>query len=46
MNGLLDTIDYLDTLLLEDGFMRNNFGWAIDELKVMMSQILEEIELV
>ncbi|MDR2191212.1 MAG: hypothetical protein LBP53_08895 [Candidatus Peribacteria bacterium] len=45
VGGLLQTTDALDTLLLEDGFMRNQFSFFIDELKEGIRQILEELEI-
>jgi hypothetical protein len=46
VGGLLHTVDQLDTLMLEDGFMRNQFSFFIEELKGGISQILEEVEIV
>ncbi|MDR2416441.1 MAG: hypothetical protein LBD75_07810 [Candidatus Peribacteria bacterium] len=45
ISGLLQTIDQLDILMLEDGFMRNQFSFFIDELKGGIRQILEEINI-
>ncbi|MDR3169173.1 MAG: hypothetical protein LBU27_05450 [Candidatus Peribacteria bacterium] len=45
VSGLLQTIDSLDTLMLEDGFMKNQFSWAIEELKKMIEQMLNNIEI-
>ncbi|MDR0650021.1 MAG: hypothetical protein LBG59_01040 [Candidatus Peribacteria bacterium] len=43
ISGLLGTLDQLDTLMLENGFMRNQFSFLIEELKGSISQILEDI---
>jgi hypothetical protein len=45
VGGLQQTVDELDTLMLEDGFMRNNFSFVIEELKGSINQILEEVEI-
>jgi hypothetical protein len=45
VGGLLQTADQLNTLLLEDGFMRNNFAFLVDEVKDMIEKILEEVEI-
>jgi len=38
-------VDELDTLLREDGFMRNHFAFLVDEVKGLALQILEEMPL-
>ena len=43
--GLQGLIDQLDTIMLEDGFMRNNFSFLIDEMKVDINQVLEEMDI-
>ncbi len=43
--GLQGLIDQLDTIMLEDGFMRNNFSFLINEMKGDITTILEEIEI-
>jgi hypothetical protein len=45
VGGLLQTADQLDTILLEDGFMRNNFAFFVEELKGEINQILEQVEI-
>jgi hypothetical protein len=45
VSGLLGTIDQLDRILLEDGFMRNQFDFFINELKDKITLILEEIRI-
>ena len=46
VSGLLDTVDQLNTLMMNDGFMRNNFTFFIEELKTDINQILEEMNVV
>ena len=41
--GLQEVIDQLNTLMLEDGFMRNQFSFLIEEMKSDINQILEKI---
>lgn len=43
--GLQGLIDQLDTIMLQDGFMKNNFAFPIDEMKADINQILEEINI-
>jgi hypothetical protein len=43
VGGLLQTVDQLDRIMLEDGFIRNNFAFFIDELKGQVRQLLGEI---
>ncbi|MDR0369325.1 MAG: hypothetical protein LBH96_02010 [Candidatus Peribacteria bacterium] len=43
--GLQGLIDELDTIMLEDGFMKNNFSFLIEEMKADINQILEEIDI-
>ena len=43
VSGLLNTVDQLDTLMMNDGFMRNNFAFFVEELKADINQILEEM---
>jgi hypothetical protein len=45
VSGLLETVDQLDRILLEDGFMRNQFDFFINELKDGITLILEEIRI-
>ena len=40
---LLDTIDTIDTVCANDGYLRNQFSFATDELKDLISKILDEI---
>ena len=41
--GLLDTIDTLDTVCANDGYLRNQFSFATDELKELITKMLDEI---
>ena len=41
--GLLDTIDTIDTVCANAGYLRNQFSFATDELKDLISKILDEI---
>jgi len=43
--GLQGLIDQLDTIMLEDGFMRNNFSFLIEEMKADITQILDEVNI-
>ena len=43
--GLQGLVDKLDTIMLEDGFMRNNFSFLIDEMKSDINQVLEEMDI-
>jgi hypothetical protein len=45
VSGLLGTVDELNTVMREDGFMRNNFSRVIEEIKGKVEQILEEINI-
>ena len=40
---LLDTIDTIDTVCANDGYLRNQFSFATDELKDLITKILDEI---
>lgn len=40
---LLDTIDTIDTICANDGYLRNEFSFAIDELKELITKMLDEI---
>ena len=40
---LLNTIDTIDTVCANDGYLRNQFSFATDELKDLISKILDEI---
>ena len=41
--GLLDTIDRIDTVCANDGYLRNQFSFATDELKELITKMLNEI---
>ena len=41
--GLLDTIDTIDTVCANDGYLRNQFSFATDELKDLITKMLDEI---
>ena len=41
--GLLDTIDTIDTVCANDGYLRNQFSFATDELKDLITKMLNEI---
>jgi len=43
VEGLLHTIDQLDTIMLADGFMRNNFAFLIEEITSATHSVLEDI---
>jgi hypothetical protein len=43
--GLQELIDQFDSLLLQDGFMRNQFSFLIDEMKANITAILEKIDI-
>ena len=40
---LLDTIDAIDTVCANDGYLRNQFSFATDELKELITKMLDEI---
>ncbi len=40
---LLDTIDAIDTVCANDGYLRNQFSFATDELKDLITKMLDEI---
>ena len=42
---LLDTIDAIDTVCANDGYLRNEFSFATDELKEMIIKMLDEINI-
>ena len=41
--GLLDTMDTIDTVCANDGYLRNQFSFATDELKDLITKMLDEI---
>jgi len=41
--GLLDTIDTIDTVCANDGYLRNQFSFATNELKDLITKMLDEI---
>ena len=42
---LLDTIDTIDSICLQDWYLKNQFSFATDELKNMINKILDEINI-
>ena len=42
---LLNTIDTIDTICSNDGYLRNQFSFATDELKDLITKILNEIDI-
>jgi len=42
---LLDTIDTIDTVCANDGYLRNQFSFATDELKELIIKMLDEINI-
>jgi hypothetical protein len=40
---LLDTIDTIDTVCANNGYLRNQFSFATDELKELITKMLDEI---
>ena len=42
---LLDTIDAIDTVCANDGYLRNQFSFATDELKDLITKMLDEINI-
>jgi len=40
---LLDTIDTIDTVCANDWYLRNQFSFATDELKELITKMLDEI---
>lgn len=40
---LLDTIDTIDRVCANDGYLRNQFSFATDELKELITKMLNEI---
>jgi len=45
VGGLLDTIDTIDTVCANDGYLRNQFSFATDELKGLITKMLDEINI-
>ena len=45
VGGLLDTIDAIDTVCAKDGFLRNQFSFATDELKDLITKMLDEMNI-
>ena len=43
VGGLLDTLDAIDTVCANDGYLRNQFSFATDELKDLITKMLDEI---
>lgn len=43
VGGLLDTMDTIDTVCANDGYLRNEFSFATDELKDLITKMLNEI---
>lgn len=43
VGGLLDTMDTIDTVCANDGYLRNEFSFATDELKDLIIKMLDEI---
>ena len=41
--GLLDTLDTIDEVCINDGYLRNQFSFATDELKELITKMLNEI---
>ncbi len=42
---LLDTMDTIDTVCANDGYLRNQFSFATDELKDLIIKMLDEINI-
>ncbi len=42
---LLDTMDTIDTVCTNDGYLRNQFSFATDELKDLIIKMLDEINI-
>ena len=42
---LLDTMDTIDTVCANDGYLRNQFSFATDELKELIIKMLNEINI-
>ena len=42
---LLDTMDTIDTVCANDGYLRNQFSFATDELKDLIVKMLDEINI-
>ena len=42
---LLDTIDAIDTVCAKDWFLRNQFSFATDELKDLITKMLDEMNI-
>ena len=40
---LLDTVDAIDTVCINDWYLRNQFSFATDELKDLITKMLDEI---
>ncbi len=45
VGGLLDTMDAIDTVCANDGYLRNQFSFATDELKDLITKMLDEINI-
>lgn len=43
VSWLLDTIDIIDTVCANDGYLKNQFSFATDELKDLITKMLNEI---
>lgn len=43
--GLLDTLDTIDEVCINDGYLRNQFSFATDELKELITKMLDEISI-
>ena len=41
--GLLDTLDTIDEVCINDGYLRNQLSFATDELKELITKMLNEI---
>ena len=44
ISWLLDIVDTIDSLCLNDWYLRNEFSFATDELKNLITQMLDEIQ--
>lgn len=42
---LLDTLDTIDEVCINDGYLRNQFSFATDELKELITKMLDEINI-
>ena len=45
VGGLLDTLDAIDTVCVNDGYLRNQFSFATNELKELIVKMLDEISI-